>query len=258
MPRLGSCGRKSVKDLMDNFKTTIFMRPYRRFVVVVTFVLVTAGIGTAVVAATQRSDTSERDIRSALDQYSLDPRIAALGAVSQADVAVSSRSHAELLNAANDLEQEEELFTAFAFENDPSEETSGSREALEGDGSAFSRSELLDFIEIQNALDVAVEELYGRASTDDRAVRFQESWRQCMQDRGHNFGSPMDIETAITGGSLNIEGVSTAIRDRDECSAKLETDFEYLLLTEFIPDWSDTNSDLLDRYERILDIASVN
>ncbi len=226
-------------------------RPSRRFVVVATLVLVTAGIGTAVGAATQGSEPSESDIRSALDQYSFDPRIAALGAVSQAEVAALSSSHAELLNTVHDLAKSDKSFTAFAYGN-------ATRESLERNSPARSRPELLDFIEIQKALDVAVEELYDRASKADLALELQGSWRRCMRKRGHDFDSPADIETAITDGSLTPERTHIAIHDRDKCTVGLETDFEYFLLTELIPDWSDANSDLLDRYRQILDSVSGN
>ena len=243
--------RKMANGSMVSAQTKNPRRPSRRFVVVVTLVLVTAGLGITVGAATQGREASEREIRAALDQYSLDPRIAALGAVSQRDVVALSRSRAELLNAILDLAKEDESFTAFAFGNSP-------RESLEPNSPARSRPELLDFIEIQKELDVAVEELYDRASKADLAVGLQESWRQCMRDRGHNFDSPTDMETAISDGSLNFQRTQIAIRDRDECTVDLETDFEYFLLTEFIPDWSDDNSDLLDRYRQSFDPVSDN
>ena len=145
-----------------------------------------------------------------------------------------------------------------AEQRNPLAKEEGVAESLEPNSPARSRPVLLDFIEIQKELDVAVEELYDRASKADLAVGLQESWRQCMRDRGHNFDSPTDIETAISDGSLNFQRTQIAIRDRDECTVDLETDFEYFLLTEFIPDWSDDNSDLLDRYRQSFDPVSDN
>lgn len=215
--------------------------------VVIALVFAAVTFGATVGAASLRGIASspEEEIRAALDQYSLDPRIAGLGATSYDEVEAISGARAELQTAIVDLAVEEPSFAAFAYRG-------RSRASLESRGLLEPHRDLIEFVEIQKALDRSVEDLYRRASQTEFANELQALWRECMQARGRNFASPSGIERAISERSLEDEEIDGVLRDRDECTAELETDFEYFLLTDYIPAWSEENADLLERYAESL------
>ncbi len=225
----------------------------RRTGIVVAILLATVVLVSAVSAASIQGDdsTTEAELRAALDKYSLDPRIAGLGATSYDEVAAISRSRAELQAQIATLTIGDPSFAAFAYGG-------SSRNSLKPSGAVSSHPHLVELIEIERELERAVDDLYSRASQTDLAFGLQESWRECMKARGHTFSSPADIESAITEGTLEVRMISDAINDRDECTTDLETDFEYFLMIEYMPAWTQDNAELLSRYEVSLGLAPNN